>query len=196
MIATGAPVTFTPGLVSADPLANYWLRQAVLRLRREICWLWQERTGTPQARSTPPFADRVSESLDRARFFEEKIRFWNTDVTARFLTERIEEPEPDSASGPRGSFRWVAGELELDLLSRLALGLALLAGIDSAAGPAISACLNDATRASLTLGLLQKLWDLPEEALRLADAAHPLFRYGLLRRAEAHSDWEAPLVVP
>ena len=38
-----APVAFTPGVRGNDPLARYWLGQASLRLRRELCWLWRER---------------------------------------------------------------------------------------------------------------------------------------------------------
>ena len=194
MTATSAPLVFTPGLVSADPLANYWLRQAALRLRRELCWLWQERGGTTGG--ALPFTERASESLDRARFYEEKIRFRDTDVAARYLTELIDESEPDPVGVVRGSFAWVANELQLDHVSRLALGMALLSCIDSAAGPIIAACHNDANRSSLTLSLMQKLWDHPEDALLLADSTHPLFRYGLLRRPEGYSEWDALLLTP
>ena len=40
-----APVAFTPGVRGNDPLARYWLGQASLRLRRELCWLWRERAS-------------------------------------------------------------------------------------------------------------------------------------------------------
>ena len=33
------PVVFMPNLRGEDPCAQYWLGQATLRLRREICWL-------------------------------------------------------------------------------------------------------------------------------------------------------------
>jgi len=38
-------VTFLPGLAPEDPAAFWWLRQATVRLRREVCWLWHERAG-------------------------------------------------------------------------------------------------------------------------------------------------------
>ena len=57
MIA-GSPVqavTFSPDLVSDDPIANYWLSQVTIRLRREIFWHWHEREGlSPQAVDQPP----------------------------------------------------------------------------------------------------------------------------------------------
>ena len=73
-------VALTPGLSARDSLANYWMRQVMLRLRREICWAWHERGVSPA--TAPPFMDRVAESLDRMRHFEEKQRFFRTDATA------------------------------------------------------------------------------------------------------------------
>ena len=60
------PVAFLPGVRGEDPTANYWLRQAMLRLRREICWLWRERgtlagaNGTAPQGTLPRFGDRLS----------------------------------------------------------------------------------------------------------------------------------------
>jgi hypothetical protein len=88
-------------------------------------------------------------------------------------------------------------ECGLDSMCCFSFGLALLASFDSAAGPVIATCQNDANRTLPTVALVQKLWDQPDEALALADPTHPLFRYGLLRRAEANApDWDAALHTP
>ena len=195
---SASPMVFTPGLEAADPLANYWLRQAMLRLRREVCWLWQERGGKPESGVTPPLVERVAESLNRVRFFEEKQRFWETDPAARYLTCQMDETPPDPPGGSRqGSFTWMVEECGLDSMFCFSFGLALLASVDSAAGPVIATCQNDGNRTLPTIALVQKLWDRPDEALELADPTHPLFLYGLLRRAEANApDWDAALHTP
>jgi hypothetical protein len=191
---------FSPGLAVADLSANYWLRQVMLRLRREICWMWQERTGASSTRVTPPPIDRLSESLDRARYWEDKQRFWVSDVTARYLTAQITAGPPHCIGSPaRGSFGWVVGQAELDPVATFLLSLGLMASFDSASGAVIAACHNDAHRTSPTLALAQKLWDAPEEVLALADPLHTLFRLGLLRRADtvpAGTEWDAPLHTP
>ncbi len=195
-MTAAAPIAFTPALVTADPRAAYWMRQAMLRLRREVCWLWQERTGIPQTDGLPPFGSRTIESLDLSRFFEEKLRFFANDPAAAYLTERIAEPEPDAESPFRGSFAWAVRELALPAVDRLALGFAMLASFDGAAGPVLATCANDAARTLPSLGLLQRMWHRPEEVLRLRNPAHPLFRYGLLRRAEGPFDWESGFSCP
>ena len=197
MTATSEMKAFTPGLVAADPLANYWLRQVMLRLRREICWMWQERTGRAPEGVLPPFTERVSESLDRARYWDDKQVFFESDTTARYLSEQISAAPPHRTSAPeRGSFAWVVEQAELDPVSTFILSLALMASFDSASGAVIAACHNDANRTSPTLALAQKLWDTPEEVLALSDTSHFLFRLGLLRRLETASqptEWDAPL---
>ena len=67
-------ITFKPNLFTDDALANYWMRQVTVRLRREICWIWQERGIAPDLRKAtpPPFVDRVSASVDMVRYWEEK----------------------------------------------------------------------------------------------------------------------------
>lgn len=195
MIATREPKVFTPGLAAADPLANYWLRQAMLRLRREICWMWQERTGRAPEGTLPPFTERVSESLDRVRYWDEKQTFFESDPTASYLSEQISTSPPRPAHSPeRGSFAWVAEQAELDPVATFVLSLALMASFDSASGAVIAACHNDANRTAPTLALAQKLWDTPEDVLGLCDPSHTLFRFGLLRRLDA--EWDAPLHTP
>jgi hypothetical protein len=172
----------------------------MLRLRREICWLWQERTGAAPTGIVPPLIDRLSESLDRARYWEDKQRFWEADVTARYLTEQIVAGPPRRIGPPtRGSFAWVMEQAGLDPVATFLLSLGLMASFDGASGAVIAACHNDANRTSPTLALAQKLWDTPEEVLGLADPVHTLFRFGLLRRADtvpAVAEWDVPLYTP
>jgi len=197
-------VTFSPGLASADASANYWMHQVGVRLRRDICWRWQERTGAPAPSATalPPAGDRLLESLDLTRYWDARRAFFETDTTARYLSEqlRVMPPAPEAAPA-RGSFRWVVDTLRLDAVSTFALALGLTAYFDNAVGPVIAACLNDPVRTQPTLGLTQKLWDQPEAALSLADPAQPLWRYGLLQASGATSqavaalDWDSPIAV-
>ena len=197
-------VTFSPGLASADASANYWMRQVVVRLRRDICWRWQERTGAPAPSATvlPPFGDRLLESLDLTRYWDAKCAFFETDTTARYLSELLRTVPPIPEGLPaRGAFRWVVETLRLDTVSAFTLALGLTACFDNAIGPVIAACLNDPGKTQPTLGLAQKLWDQPEDVLALADAAHPLWRYGLLQSSGTLTqpttaiDWDSPIAV-
>jgi hypothetical protein len=192
--------TFSPTQAAGDTRANYWLRQAMLRLRREVCWAWRERTGGAASDIAAPLTDRLSDSLDRVRYWKDKQRFFETDPTARYLSEQIEaEPPRRSDSPERGTFEWVEREAPLNAVDAFALGLGLLAAFDSAAEPVFAACNNDATRPSPTLALVQRLWDTPEDTLTLSDSGHALFRYGLLRKMttpDGSPDWNAPLHVP
>src|SRR5262249_1092982 len=89
------PVTFSPELRADDDLANYWLRQVMLRMRRELCWRWHECGLQPnETTSLPPFTDKLAESLDQTRFWEHKQAFFASDVTAHYLTEQIGAQPP------------------------------------------------------------------------------------------------------
>ena len=44
------PISFLPTLSADDALAEYWLRNVTLRLRRELCWLWRERAPASLSR--------------------------------------------------------------------------------------------------------------------------------------------------
>jgi ATPase family associated with various cellular activities (AAA) len=197
------PVTFIPGLEGGDALGNYWLKQITYRLRREICWLWQERGALAVGRggSLPPFTDKVSTALDLTRYADEKKHFFAADETARYLTSLIESGPPRVAQPPQGSFAWVASEIGLGQVGCFLLALGLLPVVDSAVGVVMAACLNEPARTYATLALAQRLWDKPEELLPFADPAHPLFRIGLLQPAGAIAreslapDWETPLIV-
>lgn len=195
--STAAAYAFSPSLAATEPLANYWLRQVMLRLRREVCWMWYERTGAEPTGITPPRIDTLSDSLDRSRYWDDKQQFFYDDATARYLTDEISTAPPTPEGAPtRGSFGWVVDQLSLDPASIFLLSLGLTAAFDSAAGAVIAACHNDASRTAPTLALAQQLWQAPQDILGLADPAGALFRYGLLCRTVAGDDWLAPVYTP
>lgn len=196
------PVVFSPNLEASDAAANYWMRQAMLRLRREIAWIWNERGAAAHSvGELPPFIDRVSDSLDLARHHSERAEFFKTDVAAKYLTSCIDAPRQKTGEAKRGGFGWVAKELGLGDAEQFVLALALTSAFDAATGAVIAACLNDSTRTAPNLALAQRLWDEPADVLMLADPAHPLFSHGLLTRASAsnrypnESIWDRPLTV-
>src|SRR5580765_2457847 len=166
------PVTFSPNLRAGDARANYWMRQVMIRLRREICWCWRER-GAQMSNDPavlPPFSDKVSTTLDLSRFWAEKQEFYSTDETARYLTGQIQaQPPPVRRKGKQGSFDWAVRELQLDEVAQFVLALGLTVAFDGSMGPVIASCLNDQNKNYPTLGLAQRLWDEPEQVMRLAD---------------------------
>jgi|GEM_PF-535833 len=201
MNATREFITFSPSLRSRDPLANYWLQQVTVRLRREICWRWHLTAGTTSPLTLPPASDRLTDALDLSRYWEEKCQFYQSDPTAKYLTEKLAVEPPTSQSLIRGSFNWVVEILGLDEVSTFMLALGLIVSFDNAASEVIAACLNNATANHPTLALAQKLWEQPEEVLAIADPEHSLWRYGLLQAAQDAGstsvvDWHSPLIVP
>ena len=195
------PVAFMPGVHGRDALARYWLSQVTLRLRREVCWLWRERsllTGAEVGGALPPTVDRTLAALDLVRFDADKRHFFAHDVTARHLGERLAALHAPPAGGERGSFGWVVAQLQLAPVDCFVLALALLPSVDSAAGPVIASCLNDASRTQATLALAQRLWDEPDQLLQCFDPAHPLLGHGLLLglAGSGAGDWHSPLAVP
>jgi hypothetical protein len=202
-------VAFSPRLLPDDELAAYWLRQATVRLRREVCWRWRQ-TGLalsgkidPLLGAVPPMTDRLTESLDLTRYAGARQRFYEEDPTAGYLTEQLDATPPsDSTDAPRGSFTWMVQEARLDRAACFVEGLGLLATFDNAAGPVIAACLNDPASTRPTLALAQRLWDDPAEIMRLADPTHALWRYGLIRCGSANAatsavfDWDQAFVAP
>ncbi len=199
-----ADVVFAPNLRSDDEVANYWMRQATLRARREIAWLWHERghRAPTSAGELPPMVDKASDSLDLSRHWAEKRKFFGENVAARYLSEKLQAEPPAPKKRRRGSFAWVVRELELDDVASFALGLGLATSFDATFGAIVAACLNDHSRTYPNLMLIQRLWDSPEEALVLADPLHVIFGHGLLRRSSAaqrsyaETFWEQPLTVP
>ena len=108
-------------------------------------------------------------------------------------------PEPEQPSRPpRGSFAWVACELDLRPCERFLLALAMLPGFDSAAGAIVAACVNDPAAVHPTLALAQRLWDEPVELLTTAESGHRLERHGLLERPQRDTavDWRGALFTP
>ena len=198
-------IAFTPELSAEDPHAAYWLQQATLRLRREVAWRWHLHDG-PDPRDPPrdpvqlpPREDPLADSLDLTRHAAHRQRFFEIDTTARFLTKRLEEAEPDDETAVPGGFGWAASRLGLDRPARFALALALLPVIDPAALPVIAACQNPDGRGQPTPGLAARLWGDPGAFAPLADPGHSLWRSGLLQRRVGTEDtgslWEAALSV-
>lgn len=210
MPATLPAVTFQPALAPGDPLANHWLREVTVRLRREVCWLWHERSpgisGAPGA--LPPFSDRLSATLDQTRYAEQKAAFFREDETAAFLSGLLTPPPRLSGAGApvvvSGSFAWLVRELAFEPVECFLLALGLLPAIDSTATSVIAAIHNDPARTQPTLSLAQRLWDNPAELLRIADRQHALFRHAILQvaipaaagEAAGHVDWDTPFFLP
>ncbi|QQZ39405.1 ATP-binding protein [Pseudomonas sp. SK3(2021)] len=197
------PVAFLPGVHGQDALAQYWLSQVTLRLRREVCWLWRERSlqgaGSDEGTALPPPVDAALAALDLLRYEHDKRSFFAEDITARYLSERIAMAAPPAATGcARGSFSWVAQHLGLAPVECFVLAMALLPSVDSAAGPVIASCLNEPSRGTPTLALAQRLWDAPDELPRCFDPAHVLLRHGLLVGLPGMEpyDWQSALSVP
>ena len=195
-------ITFSPCLQTEDVLANYWLRQVTLRLRREISWRWhlQENITFVSSASLPPLTNKLTEALDMSRYWEEKCQFYQSDPTAKYLTDKLTADRPKNYPVVRGSFSWVVDTLALDEVSTFILALGSIVSFDRAASEVVAACLNDSTANHPNLALAQKLWEVPEEVLTIADSEHPLWRYGLLQTThDADSaigvDWQSPLVV-
>jgi hypothetical protein len=194
-------ITFSPDLRAADACANYWMRQVTIRLRREICWCWHERGQQPGSGAAvlPPFSDKVLGTLDQSRFWAEKRNFYLSDPTARYLTEQLNTGyRSGNERAAQGSFGWVLETLGLDDVSAFSLALSLTVAFDGSMGSVIAACLNDQTKSHPNLALTQKLWDEPEQVLRIADPFHPLFRYGLLQYSgqSTETGWDTPFAVP
>lgn len=190
-------ILFTPMLEAGDALTGYWLAQVILRLRREMCWCWYLRTEQTRSIGIPPITDAAAENLEMTRYDAEKRNYFSTDVTARYLTEQIENvPLPDTGSITIGSWAWVQKNLELDETAQFILALTLAAQADGSIGPVISACMNDASRPFPTLALAQRLWDEPNEIIGCANPAHALYRSGLLQLDDAAGSgvlWHRPL---
>lgn len=197
-------VVFTPNLCAGDELSNYWMRQATLRLRREIAWIWHERGhgGQGIAGELPPLIDQASNTLDLSRHYVEKQHFFANDVAAKYLSEQLNEARPRAGDPARGSFSWVVNELSLDDVSAFTLALVLASAFDASFGSVIGACLNDPARIYPNLHLVQRLWDEPGDVLTLSDPVHSLFSHGLLRRSATaqryypETLWEQPLTIP
>jgi ATPase family associated with various cellular activities (AAA) len=189
------PVTFSPHFHVPDAIAAYWLGQVTIRLRREICWRMNEPALV---------TDKFTESIAMQRGWEKKQTFFKSDTTAKYFSEQLKEPKPSIKNNiSKGSFHWLIHHLDLDDAAAFVLALGLVSVSDNAVGSVISTCLNDQTRTLPNLALAQKLWDEPQEIMKLADPAHPLNRFGLLAPYLASPtelftfiDWDSPITVP
>ncbi|MGZ5186853.1 MAG: hypothetical protein ACXWCO_17275 [Caldimonas sp.] len=174
------PALLNPDLRAGDAQAARWLTQVTLRLRREIAWC-RHRDGSAAGAAAP--ADPAQDSLDLLRFHDAKLAFFAEDVTARWLGERIAEAAAAPvASGSAPGSRWqrAVDALGLDPAACFVLACALAARADAAFGAVAAQALDDASKPFPTLALAQRLWDDPLAILACADAAHPLYRSGLI----------------
>lgn len=190
------PTAITPGVRIDDPQSAYWVRQAILRVRREIAWCWHQRPSTPAPGGVlPPLADAAAEHLDLVRFEHHKREFFADDVAAGYLSGEIDALPRAESDSSRWAF--MARSLELDDAAQFVLGLALAARLDGALAPIFAACLNDLSRPYATLALAQRLWDDPVAVMRCTNPDHPLYRYGLLAASEEPGNpWHRPLDMP
>ncbi len=191
------PILMTPMLEAADLLTAYWLAQVILRLRREMCWCWYLRTEQTRSSGIPPITDPAVENLELTRYDAEKRHYFSADVTAKYLTEKIETASlPETGRRVPGSWAWVQKNLELDDTAQFVLALTLAAQVDGSMGPVISACMNDVSRPFPSLALAQRLWNEPNEVVVCADPTHALYRSGLLQlndTAGGSIAWQNPL---
>jgi len=180
--------SLTEGLAPKDWFARSWLEQVILRMRRELSWLW---------RNHEP-ADRLADALARQTMAERRRTFFAQDPTAHYLDERIRagrSPLRGRGSG-RGTFPWLARDLELSGAEIFVVALALAAARDAAVGSLIATLHGDPRQQLPTLGLAQWLWDDPRRLLPLTSPVHSLFARGILRRVEASNEWNAPISMP
>lgn len=201
--------TINPALQVHDEYLSFWLRNVTIRLRREICWNLKERSllMDPKTHGMEPSSDLFLRNglieSNQARYWNQKQEFFSSDITAKYLTDMLEKKLPTPTEIRQGSLCWLAGQLHLDDTSIFVISLALACYLDAAIGNVISLCLNDPSKTSATLGLAQKLWDRPEEIIRLADPGDVLFRFGILEispriasNASLNGIFEFPLIIP
>jgi len=187
----------TPALSISDPAAAYWVRQVMLRLRREVAWCWHQRSpGTsPEAGVLPPVVDAAAENLDLVRFEHEKQAFLKTDPAASYLGDQIRLLR--RCEEPAGRWRFVVQSLELDDTAQFVLGLALAARLDAALAPVLATCLNDLNRPYANLALAQRLWDDPVRFMDCTDPQHAIYGHGLLAQPDdGGNPWQRPLDMP
>jgi hypothetical protein len=181
-------VWFTPGLAVPEDWAAYWIRQAVLRLRRELCWAWRK--------SERP--DPLTDALDRSRLHEQRLEFFARDETAHYLSQALACAAPPlPGSSPRGTLAWLARELELQPAEIFTTALVLAHSWDAATAEVIGAAQGDARRSLPTLGLVQRLWDEPGALSGLTNPSHRLFSTGIVRADTQDAiDWRTSLTMP
>lgn len=164
------PERMSPAIRIADPGTDWWVGQAMLRLRREVAW--QRHIGHAAL-------DPAQAALDLVRHNHGRQGFFAADPACRYLGERIDAPPPRGTS----AFSRLAEATGLTDAECFVLGLALAARIDGALGPVLATCQNDDARPWPTLALAQSLWDDPLAVLAAQDPARPLSTFGLLAQS-------------
>jgi hypothetical protein len=179
--------SLTEGMWSSDRFTGQWLEQAVLRMRRELCWLWRHHQP----------ADRIADSIERSATGKQRQEFFAQDETAHFLDGKIRgnKPRARSRNAKRATLGWLAEELSLSHAEIFVVALALAATRDAAVGNMIAVLQGDTRRTLPTLGLAQWLWDQPAALLPLLSRTHRLFSLGVLQRGEAIAgdEWSVPI---
>lgn len=178
-----------PGVRPPDAFTSWWLDQATLRMRRELCWLWRHQRPV----------DWLAESLERNNAAAQREAFFAQDETARYLQAQITSAgtPPPASRGRRGSFPWVARQLHLTPAETFVVALTLVASRDALAANLFAALHGDARKTLPTLGLAQWLWDEPQALTPLVAGTHALYRLGVLRRMESGADeWSASISMP
>jgi len=171
-----------------DAFTAYWLGQAMLRMRRELCWLWRNHRSV----------DWLAESLERNNTAVQRERFFQSDETARYLHEQIAAagPPPAPARRRRGSFAWLVRTLRLSPAEIFVVALALLGAQDAQAGNLFAALHGDDRKTLPSLGLAQWMGDDPQALAPLTARTHALYMLGILRRIEGGDGWSAALSMP
>ena len=146
--------SLTEGLMTKDGFTRSWLAQVILRMRRELSWLWRNHQPV----------DRLADSLERQSLAEQRRKFYAEDPTAHYLDEHIRAAKMPlrGRSNGRGTFPWLARDLHLSRAEIFVVALALAAARDAAVGDLIAALQGDPRQQLPTLGLAQGLWDDPE----------------------------------
>lgn len=179
--------SLTEGMWSSDRFTGQWLEQAVLRMRRELCWLWRHHQP----------ADRIADSIERSATGKQRQEFFAQDETAHFLDGKIRgnKPRARSRNAKRATLGWLAEELTLSHAEIFVVALALAATRDAAVGNMIAVLQGDTRRTLPTLGLAQWLWDQPAALLPLLSPTHRLYSLGVLQRGEAIAgdEWSVPI---
>jgi hypothetical protein len=135
------PMRITPAIAVRDEHAAYWVARVILMLRREMCWCWRMRDSQHECPAAlPPFGNSAAEYLDLIRYENDKVRYFESDPTAQYLSEQLETLcRPQAVAIPeRGSWLWVSETLVLDEVAQFVLALALAARIDAGIGPVLA----------------------------------------------------------
>ena len=179
-----------PGVrIPTDALARHWLRQVTLRLRREVAWCGTSAAQRPRpdAAALPPPTDPRIDSLDLARYRDDKQRFFAHDVD-RSLPQRA-QIEPRRPTGRRrrrrGSLGVGAPRAGARAGAQFVLALRARCRGSTRGGPGRrrllerpGAALSDARARAAAVGRAGR------DRCACAEPRHALYRHGLLERPQ------------